>query len=339
MTSATACLKVCSAIWIASASVANSINLRSGRTHEVLHRSAQVPAQGPSPAPAAVDDDVWPMADERQPFPDAQFRQPASDHSWPRARSKWRKSMRASTESLARGLDAIDGDNGPPDTYLWRNRSEFAPKGNASMFWTELCKGANESLHRQGNASEAGRPLDDWAVQNNTQCAVSERFGMEHTNEEEALEECGGRCGAVIDVGCNRSSFRLCSVGAAPGPAVNMSDCLRTRPANYVPASAQPRGPQDLEFWDRFCNEAPSVPFHVVFPGRLCLAGKVLGDDVPTDGACAELTAADAECSDVFDYVEGPPAVCRCALTHGDCDPEEVEDGAEGDVYTLERAS
>lgn len=326
MTFATACLHVC-LIWFAGARVAASIHLRSGKTHDIRHRAANESA-----------DDIWPMADERPPFPDAQFRQPASDHAWPRSRSKWRKSMRASTDSLARGLDAIHGDNGPPDTYLWKNRSEFAPKGNLSMFWSELCKGANESLHR-ANSSEAHRPLDGWAVENNSQCAVSERFGGEYADEEEALAECGGRCGAVLDVGCNRSSFRLCNVGSAPGPAVNMSDCLRMRPADYVPAAAQPRGPQDLEFWDQFCNEAPSVPFHVVFPGRLCLAGKVLGDDVPTDGACAELAAADAECSDVFDFVEGPPAVCRCALANEACDPEEVEEGADGDVYTLERPS
>lgn len=335
MTSAIACLKVCSVIWIAGLSVSASINLRSDKAHLVLRRSAQFPVQGPSPAPAPAAEDVWPMADKRQPFPDAQFRQPASDPSWPRARSKWRKHMRASTETLSKGHDIINRDNGPPDTYLWRNRSEFAPKQNLSLFWTELCKGANESIHR--NASAEPRPLDGWEVTNHTQCAVSERFGGEYATEEEAIDGCGLECGAVLDVGCNRSTFRLCTLGAAPGPAVNFSDCLRARPADYVPPAAQPRGPQDLEFWDRFCNEAPSVPFRVVFPGRLCLAGKVLGDDVPTDGACAELTAADEECSDVFDFVEGPPAVCRCALAHEACDPEEVEEGAEGDVYTLER--
>lgn len=373
---------------LSSCCPASGVGLRSGRRQAPFAAIAASPSPSVIAAAASVQDLApWPIQDRPTPFPNGQFRLAASDAKWPRKRSRWRSAARTRTAAYENGLANLHGpssDDGPPDTHLWRNRSHFKPKGNLSVFWTEICSGAvppnvSTNATNASSAVEVARPLDDWILQRSKRCAEQNRFGGDFTDQTTALAECGSRCGAVMDVGCAGQTFRLCTQGTptedtdtSSAPArvntssssasvvsgVNASsasgangssasgssasgsgtaasaDCVHIRPPNYVPPSSEPRGAQDLEFWRSFCNHS-TVPFREVFPARLCLTGRVLGQDVPTEAKCAELTALQEGCSDVFDFSFGTPGVCRCAAPGALCDPEPA--APESSVYSLVR--
>merc|ERR1740117_2085066 len=145
---------------------------------------------------------------------------------------------------------------------------------------------------------KARLPLDDYKGLNGSGCALADQLpGDEITSEAKAFMECGGKCSAVMDVGCERKYFRLCKVGAPYIKEENATDCLRMRVPDHAAPAGGARPPIELKFWKTFCeSRTADIKFRPLFKGRLCASGKVIADAF-TEPLCAEKAAADASCA------------------------------------------
>lgn len=246
-----------------------------------------------------------------QPNPVRQYKLPAESRvEWYLKHRADRDRLIAPTEAQAKVLeDALNEDPA----------AEFE---DPSVFWSSVCNGTDESKFEPDPF-----PLTDWRVANGTECEAGDYYGEElYTSELEAFQNCDAMCGAIMDVGCIRTRFRLCKVGARHSEDGHQGSCLRLRVPDHEPPRGHSRPKFGEEFWKQFCDNEAAVGsrFRVLFADRLCSQGKVLdgggGDSLPrAPFECAELAKADAACSEIFDMQEGENPVCRCLEKNTQC--------------------
>lgn len=291
--------------------------------------AAQQPAAG-SPWPSSLSFTAQPpLATE------SHWSAPAEE--WSRERVDWRHERLERSQALHRSLEDALADD-VPDTWLWRNLSGNASEASDELppgFWESVCRGTISASTNASSNATADRPMEDWNVVRNVTC--SEHLDGEFADEAAALEACGGLCGAVYDVGCQRQKFGLCKVGALEQESP-VGSCLRYRlPGHLVPGQGAQEPHKELsEFWKTLCEEGSTTGFRLLFHKRLCAAGTVLAD-APTESRCAELARADASCSTVFDFDGGSPPACRCVAKNAACQAP-VPDGdasSERNVFIL----
>jgi len=244
---------------------------------------------------------------------------------------EWRMARTAEHEQVLR--DVLSDDR--PDSVAWRTRvaSHAIDGGGRDSIWWAICNSTiNPSLLPEANrthvagSADSERPLQGWAVVEETLCAPQDVLEGNYTDAASAEQACGKNCSAVQDVGCNGTTFRLCRIGAAQ-KASKMGTCLHMRSR---------RGPQNEKFWREFCARKV-VPFRLLFAGRRCAQGKVL-DGALTEVACAEVASSDPACSGFFDVrLAAPPpaaraAECRCLPKNMQC---EAASDPTRDVYAL----
>eukprot|EP00929_Paragymnodinium_shiwhaense_P009027 TRINITY_DN113045_c0_g1_i1.p1 TRINITY_DN113045_c0_g1~~TRINITY_DN113045_c0_g1_i1.p1 ORF type:complete len:378 (+),score=75.09 TRINITY_DN113045_c0_g1_i1:157-1290(+) len=185
-----------------------------------------------------------------------------------------------------------------------------------------ICNSTNELCFKDSGVCKAIQPLDDYEVVKQKTCAVTDILeGPVIGTELEAYLACDGDCSAVLDVGCQRTSFRLCKMGAVPEDSES-STCLRLRVPGHAPPTATPRGPLYKKFWKRFCNLDMTHAFRLLFEGRLCDGETISLGDTWTVARCSEEAGTNPECGDVFDFTKAPkgkPSECRCVKKDEDC--------------------
>lgn len=274
---------------------------------------------------------------KEQSFPEPQFNMPYDD-SWPRKQSKWRKKQQSSTIGHNRDLERLTIDD-EPDTYFWRQPE---PPEDQSEFWTSLCEGVARTGVRKMDDDITW--LDSWNKMDGMVCHDGDMQEGVFKTEADAVGACGGTCAAVVDVGCARTEFRLCTVGYGTEPSIDGS-CTRAKPPNFIPRDGMPRGAREDALWQEFCGQGNFVQFKLAFKQRTCPAAQnvVRPADLPpaqTEAACAELVVADASCSDVFDFAPSEDETktqCRCTPKGQECTPTKAEAGQTIAIYIIEK--
>lgn len=249
--------------------------------------------------------------------PQPQWQGLAENSDWATANRRWRHGLRDRSEAWAANLDDVladDKDGAGGDTILARNFSDIKQPFDGE-FWTAVCNGTNRTIVRALKGQPAN-PLHGWNVKANTTCSDKDMLDGNFTDEEDAEMNCGHDCASVVDVGCERKEFRLCKLGSMDEVSQNGA-CLRMRVPDHRPPDSKPSKPMEKEFWKAFCNKAGAA-FRLIFRDRLCSSGKAL-EGAWSEGACAELAAKDAACSQIFDFEAADPPVCRCLPTGTEC--------------------
>lgn len=289
-------------------------------------------------------EDEWPrelpLTTERpEPLPMRQFRNPAEKPGWNMEQHRWRRDWTDNVDRFSGTLkdllvDDKTDDKGSSDGPFWADVTSMGAVPDSGAFWASVCSGTHEFGQRRKTVVK--RPLDGWDIEANMTCDKSAVMEGEYASEKEAELNCGSSCASVIDVGCKRKRFRLCSMGGIEEASTD-STCLRRRFPEHRPPQGKPQAPIEDEFWKAFCTEA-GVRFRELFDGRLCAAGKAL-EAARSEGRCAELAVADEKCSSVFDFKDATasaPPVCRCVPKGEKCaPPPTLAEGTSGGVYII----
>lgn len=276
----------------------------------------------------------WPttlnMGPPPLPLPTRQWRLPAEAADWLTEQSKWRRAERA--RSWAHGRDVrqkfVDEDEGA----LWMNISDLRGKYDRDeAFWEAVCKATNGTNY---TANLSATPLDGWDVFANSTCGDDDLLEGTFTAERAAYESCGAECASVVDLGCERQNFRLCKLGGLNVASAN-GTCIRNRYPDHRTFEGKPQLPQEHEMWSAFCAGG-DVKFRRLWPERRCLDSAAAMVDLTgalSDLMCAELTAGNALCSDVFDFTEGSPLVCRCVPKGSTCQAVAAVDASGAELF------
>lgn len=288
---------------IAVASHAAALKVR------VMQESSEALAfAGAAPGDVMVPSGHWPLTlkgDQKTWHPQPQWQLASEDSHWNQEQREWRKPQYDGSVVWGEGVgqafeDNIVAGNVTTDTYYWTHHNNSDDPHDA--YWKELCQGA------MTNETKQESPFKGWKVKNDTSCDPKMMIDGEITDEMEAYKKCGQDCSSIVDMSCNRTKFKLCKMGAVMVEA--SGTCLLPRFPEHRAPDNKPTKPVEKEFWKSFCAKS-SAKFRVLFRGKLCEAGKTL-DKVYAEGGCADAAVKDTECSDVFDFQEGAPPVCRC---------------------------
>jgi len=270
-------------------------------------------------------DHVW--------HPQPQWRPDAEDPTWNRQQRKWRKPQKEGSVLWHKSVEKVfsddkAGEDEATDSHFWKDLGGMTQDN--SEYWKSICDGA---IPKDTDKKES--PFAGWEVKNDTTCDPKQMIEGEITDEMEAYKKCGADCASVVDMGCNRTKFRLCKLGSLDVKA--SGTCLIPRFPNHRAPESKPAKPMETEFWKTFCAEG-NAKFRRLFKGKLCAVGKAL-DVVYSEGGCADKAAADADCSDIFDFQEGTPPVCRCVAKGAECAaaPPTTSTGLFTGVFTLIR--
>jgi len=286
----------------------------------------------------------------RPPAGSRDFRLEAEDRLWARAQYLEREAQKRPSEVYAEALRAVgpglsEDQFPPPDqTGLWKSMCESVKKEdavvdkasvNVSCSVTDgsssskaypcrcgdsgaVCTASEELCFAGDGKCKAVRPLDAYDVLSNKTCSDGNLLDVPTIqSEQEAYLACDGTCSAIVDVGCQRSSFRLCKMGAAHDDSSD--SCLRMRVPGNAPPDSVPRPPLHGKFWKKFCTQNQTHSFRLLFKGRLCGGPVVDLGDSWTPDRCSELAGANPTCGEVFDFTKGQPSVCRCVRAGQDC--------------------
>lgn len=222
-----------------------------------------------------------------------------------------RRRMLARSEKYSERLDGLAADDGPPDTILWRNADTFKPSPVNRVFWTKLCEAPSEF--------PACKPT----------CLKND--GVD------------GSC-PPGSTACRQVIGRVYRVAGACYKAAN--DCRGCLEGQLASLGGSPKYPKDLppvscpmktqsSLFKHVCANQPPV-FQVRFAAALCAEErKVLEAKPPIETAseCADVAAADAECSNVFDFVAKPKPACACVKKDKIC--KAVDNDKGGNVYVI----
>lgn len=288
------------------------------------------PVQRSTPSPENFPDSLH-KEPAKPPVPKRRAKSDAEDEGWQDVQRKWRRRHLRGSESFNESLHDFTRDGQKPEEkgdVLWKPVDDFRPPSQKD-FWERLCNGTNTSMPSVANSSNAStHPAETWKIKENATCARGDLIGDEYDSEAEAVANCGISCAALVDDGCQRKKFRLCKLGAMHEES-HSGSCLRLRVPGHAPPEAAARKPLEAKFWKAFCGRQANL-FRVLFKSRLCVTGKVLSDEAPTEAYCADLTAADASCSKIFDFAEDT-SQCRCVEKEASCNAglAETSDGAE----------
>jgi len=280
------------------------------------------------------------------PLPRRQMRIAAERESWARAQTRWRHGQLARATAHARSVDKLFSDyvsSVDTDDSYWADVTTLLAPGASEndAFWEAVCNTTLSSVENANlgstivndidNATASGtdnvtieRPFDDWVVAENTTCSDEDMLAGEFTDETSAYEGCGVECASIVDIGCTRTTFKLCKIGALETPSANSSTCLRRRLPDHRPPDGKPQPPQEHAVWRAFCTQA-GVRYRLLWAKRLCTVGLELVG-AHSEGRCAELAAVNPSCSDVFDYQEATPPACRCVQVGTTCQAQATAD-------------
>jgi len=241
--------------------------------------------------------------------------------AWAGDAERWRERQMAPSDDWSKGLDSVftdDGGSPGGDTTLHKPWTEFKGPHDGS-YWEMVCNGSNSTIV-QALKGPQPPPMHDWHVKHNVTCGASHQMPGEYATGEEAVGACGNECASVADVGCTGTRFVRCKLGSIDVDDLTNGTCLRLRMPGHRPPEGKPSKPIYQDFWTRFCTQG-GIAFRKLFRNRVCATGKVL-PEAWSEGRCAELTAADAACSDIFDFdarVNSTPE-CRCVPLGTACD-------------------
>jgi len=283
--------------------------------------------------------------------------EPKSAHpeDWSTQRGRWRRRQLAPSSSYSADLKGlmVDDDNTKyKDTFLWANLTDFKDE-DQTAYWNAMCNSTNMSKNNTlpGDIPPGGfnrtKVILSWKSQNDTTCT---KFvgNASYRDPAKALAKCDAKCGGILrNVTANKkantsnTSYRLCAVGSPTNKSKGVY--MHQKPPDYVPKKGMPRPPLELKFWKEYCKfRLKGRELRILFEGQNCAASQM--KELSKNGTsnqveCAELTQKDGNCSMAFDFVFGPPSLCRCLKKGKDCKPVDSE---EGDVYapvTIKNAS
>lgn len=274
----------------------------------------------------------------------------AEERLWARARYHVRRGQLAPPENYSQALNSVanglDPENFPPpdQSGFWTTmcdsieKEETVVDANSVSVTCSVTDGSSASSDYPCRCGSAGAvctasqqlcfastglckaisPLDKYRVLTKTSCPAGDRLDTPVIRTElEAYLACDGDCSAIVDVGCLRTSFQLCKLGAVQEE--DASSCLRLRVPDHAPPESEPRPPLEQEFWKAFCAQTQAHNFRLLFKGRTCGGSPLDLGDSWTPDRCSELSALNPECGEVFDFTKGRPNVCRCVRKGQEC--------------------